>query len=70
MLILTRLVGETIIIGDDVTVTVLAVNGSQVRIGIEAPKDVPVHREEMATRSDSIVSPGEREYRSGVRAPC
>jgi carbon storage regulator len=50
MLILTRRVGETLMIADNVTVTVLAVQGSQVRIGISAPKDVPVHREEVAQR--------------------
>jgi carbon storage regulator len=47
MLILTRRVGETLMIGNDVTVTVVAVNGNQVRIGISAPKDVAVHREEI-----------------------
>lgn len=50
MLILTRRVGETLMIADNVTVTVLAVHGSQVRIGINAPRDVPVHREEIALR--------------------
>ncbi len=47
MLILTRRIGETIIVGDDVNVIVLGVNGNQVRLGINAPKDTPVHREEI-----------------------
>jgi len=47
MLILTRRVGETLMIGDSVTVTVLGVKGNQVRVGINAPKDVAVHREEI-----------------------
>ncbi|MEZ5445570.1 MAG: carbon storage regulator CsrA [Gammaproteobacteria bacterium] len=47
MLILTRRVGETLNIGDDITVTVLNVKGNQVRIGVNAPKDVAVHREEI-----------------------
>lgn len=47
MLILTRRVGETLMIGDDVAITVLGVKGNQVRIGVKAPRDVAVHREEV-----------------------
>lgn len=50
MLILTRRVGETVMIGDNVTVTVLGVKGNQVRLGVNAPKDVAVHREEIYER--------------------
>ena len=50
MLILTRRVGESLMVGEEITVTVLGVKGSQVRIGIDAPKDVAVHREEIYQR--------------------
>ena len=53
MLILTRRAGETVMIGSDVTITVLGVKGNQVRIGINAPKDVAVHREEIYERIQS-----------------
>jgi carbon storage regulator len=59
MLILTRRVGETLMVGDDVTVTVLGVKGNQVRIGVNAPKDVSVHREEIYLRIQEESEPNE-----------
>ena len=50
MLILTRKVGESLMVGEEITVTVLGVKGNQVRIGIDAPRDVAVHREEIFNR--------------------
>ena len=50
MLILTRKVGETLVIGDEVEVTVLSMKGNQIRLGVKAPKEVAVHREEIARK--------------------
>ena len=56
MLILTRRVGESLMIGDEVTITVLGVKGNQVRIGVQAPKEVAVHREEILNRIEEATS--------------
>ena len=52
MLILTRRINESLVIGDDVTVTILGVKGNHIRIGVDAPRDVSVHREELAHKDD------------------
>ena len=56
MLILTRRVGESLMIGDDVTITVLGVKGNQVRVGVKAPKEVAVHREEILNRIEEAIA--------------
>ncbi|MDX1562727.1 MAG: carbon storage regulator CsrA [Gammaproteobacteria bacterium] len=61
MLILTRRVGETVVIGDDITVTVLGVKGNQVRLGVNAPREVAVHREEIFERIKRERANGEDE---------
>jgi len=59
MLILTRRAGETVMVGSDISITVLGVKGNQVRIGINAPKDVAVHREEIYERIKNETGPAE-----------
>ena len=69
MLILTRRVGETVMIGNDVTVTVLGVKGNQVRVGINAPKNVAVHREEIyerIKREQGMGEPNGHQSKSGM----
>ena len=70
MLILTRRVGESVVIGEDVTVTVLGVKGNQVRIGINAPKHVAVHREEIFERIKSGRTAGDNAGNSDSEAPA
>ena len=67
MLILTRRVGETVMIGNEITVTGLGVKGNQVRIGVNAPKDVAVHREEIYERIKRDGDPEPRVVESAVK---
>jgi len=61
MLILTRRINESLIIGDNVTVTILGVIGNQVRVGVDAPRDVAVHRQELGQKQESAVDDGSSE---------
>lgn len=67
MLIFTRRIGETFYIGDDVIVTVLGTKGNQVRIGVKAPKDVPVHRSEIYQRIQQEKANGMEQQQPGTR---
>jgi carbon storage regulator len=66
MLILTRRVGESLMVGDDVTITVLGVKGNQVRVGVKAPKEVAVHREEILNRIEEAASEDARPTPTGT----
>lgn len=63
MLILTRKIGESLLIGDDVAITVLSVRGSQVKLGVKAPKEVSVHREEIYQRIKALSEESDIEQR-------
>lgn len=69
MLILSRRIGETLMIGDEITVTVLGVKGNQVRIGVNAPKNVAVHRDEVYQRIQSEVFGQSGEEEEAAEAP-
>jgi carbon storage regulator len=69
MLILSRRIGEMIMIGDDVTVVVLAMKGGQVRLGIEAPRQVPVHREEIWLKKKRAAMEDAKEMRPDQGRP-
>jgi len=68
MLILTRRVGETVMVGEEVSVTILGVKGNQVRVGINAPRNVAVHREEIFERIKSESGVEAEPQRSDMRA--
>lgn len=63
MLILTRKIGESLLIGDDVEITVLSVRGSQVKLGVKAPKEIAVHREEIYQRIKALSESSDNEIR-------
>lgn len=67
MLILTRKMGESLVIGDNITITVLGVKGNQTRLGVDAPRDVAVHREEILNRIQADNPPEEGESDGNTR---